>query len=197
MFDCPLFFLRRNKVRVLALDQSTSATGVSFFNNQNLVDYVLIKPKVSKKVDSVVVENTPHLCNIKMPEEMFGTTLLRTTVISDEIEKIIKNFKPDVVYFEEIFENANPKGFRSLARLQGFICHICHQNNVRYQIVEEGKWINSFGVYGRGVARKERKADIMKKINDLYGLDIQTDDVSDAIAIGTYAVNVEKENKNG
>lgn len=32
----------------------------------------------------------------------------------------------------------------------------------------------------------------MKKINDLYGLDIKVDDVSDAISIGTYAI--EKEN---
>ena len=178
-------------MRVIGVDQSTSATGVSFFINGSLVDYVLIKPKVSKKVNCAVIENEPHLCNIKMPEEMYGTTLLRTTVISDELEKMIEGFNPDVVYFEEIFENANPRGFRSLARLQGFICHICHKHEVRYVIVEESKWIKTFGTYGRDVPRPERKADIMKKINDLYGLDIKTNDISDAIAIGTYAVKNE------
>ena len=30
-------------------------------------------------------------------------------------------------------------------------------------------------------------------MNDLYGLDIKTDDVSDALAIGTYAIKNEKE----
>ena len=189
-------------MRVVALDQSTTSTGCGLFNNDTLIDYILIKPKVSKRVDVITIENEPHLCNIKMPEELYGTTLCRTTAIADQFELIIKKFKPDVVYFEEIFENknpkfSNPKGFRSLARLQGFICHICHQNNIRYVIVEENKWINSFGRYGSDVSRSERKADIMKKMNDLYGLEIKTDDVSDAIAIGTYAINVEKENKNG
>lgn len=181
-------------MRIIGADQSTSATGLSFFVDGKLVDYMLIKPKVSKRVNDVVVENEPHLCSIKMPEEMYGTTLLRTTVISDELEKAITMFEPDVVYFEEIFENANPRGFRSLARLQGFICHICHKQDVRYVIVEESKWISCFGTYSRNVTRAERKADIMQKMNDLYGLDIKTDDVSDALAIGTYAIKVEEEN---
>jgi hypothetical protein len=60
-------------------------------------------------------------------------------------------------------------------------------------IVEESKWINSIATYGRDVKRPERKADIMQRMNDLYGLDINVDDVSDAIAIGTYALKVEKE----
>lgn len=181
-------------MRIIGADQSTSATGLSFFVDGKLADYMLIKPKISKRVNDVVVENEPHLCSIKMPEEMYGTTLLRTTVISDELEKAITMFEPDVVYFEEIFENANPRGFRSLARLQGFICHICHKQDVRYVIVEESKWISCFGSYGRNVTRAERKADIMQKMNDLYGLDIKTDDVSDALAIGTYAIKAEEEN---
>lgn len=178
--------------RIISIDQSTSSTGVGFFVDGRLDNYILIKPKVSKKVDNIIVENEPHLCSIKMPEDMYGTTLLRTTVISDEVEKFIEAFDPDVVYFEEIFENSNPRGFRSLARLQGFIAHICHKHNIRYVIVEETKWIKTFGTYGREFSRPMRKADVMKKINDRYGLDIKTDDLSDAIAIGTYAV--EKEN---
>ena len=96
-------------MRIIGADQSTSATGLSFFVDGKLVDYMLIKPKISKRVNDVVVENEPHLCSIKMPEEMYGTTLLRTTVISDELEKAITMFEPDVVYFEEIFENANTR----------------------------------------------------------------------------------------
>ena len=181
-------------MRILALDQSTSATGCAFFIDKSLNDYTLIKPKVSMKVDKVITEEEPHLCNIKMPKEMYDTTLCRTTVIADKVEEYIKKFKPDVVYFEEIFENRNPNGYRSLARLQGFLCHICHKYNVRYCIIEESKWIKTFGTYTREDSRSDRKADVMKKINDLYGLDINIDDVSDAIAIGTYAIKVEKEN---
>ena len=165
-------------MRILSLDQSTTATGVAMFIDGVLTDYALIKPKASKKVETVVAETEAHFYGLKMPEEMYNTTLLRTTAIADVIEALIKQFKPDVVYFEEIYENRNPSGYRSLARLQGFIAHICHKNNVRYVIVEESKWINSFGTYTKEQTRSDRKSDIMQKINDLYDLEIKIDEVS-------------------
>lgn len=178
-------------MRIIGLDQSTTGTGVSFFIGDVLHDYILLKPKPSKKVDEVVIEPDHHVWNIKMPESMFETTLLRTTVITDLIEKFIDDFEPHKVYLEEIYQSKNPSGFRSLARLQGFICHTCHKHKIPYVIVEENKWINSFGTYGSDVPRSERKKNIMQKMNDLYGLEIKTDDLSDAIAIGTYAVRTE------
>lgn len=180
--------------RIMSIDQSTSATGLAFFVNGKLKDYCLIKPKMSKRADEMWVEEEPHLISIIMPEADYGTTLLRITAIVDQIEKLIEQFKPDVVYFEEIFvanRVQNISGFRSLSRLQGFIAHCCWKHQTPYVIVEESKWINSLGTYGRGVGRTERKADIMKKMNDRYGLDITTDDISDAIAIGTYASQID------
>ena len=179
--------------RILSADQSSTSTGISLFVDGELVDYWLIKPKSSKRANEIYIETTPHLISITMPEKQYDTTLLRTTVITDEIEKLIEQYAIDVVYFEEIFMNkANPKSFRSLARLQGFISHVCWKHKVRYVIVEESKWINYIGKYGRGVARSERKADVMKKMNDLYGLEIKVDDISDSLAIGTYAVALEE-----
>lgn len=180
--------------RIMSIDQSTSASGVGFFVDGKLKDYCLIKPKMSKRADEMWVEEEPHLISIIMPEADYGTTLLRITAIVDQIEKLIGQFKPDVVYFEEIFvanRVQNISGFRSLSRLQGFIAHCCWKHQTPYVIVEESKWINSLGTYGRGVGRTERKADIMKKMNDRYGLNITTDDISDAIAIGTYASQID------
>lgn len=183
-------------MKVIALDQSSTATGVAVFVDKKLKNHILIKPKVSKKVTQTVIEREPRLTSIKMTEADYGTTLLRITAIVDEVETILKKEKPDVVYFEEIFVKSgtlpNIRGFRSLARLQGFICHLCHKLGIRYVIVEESVWIKTFGTFGKDVKRDERKKIIMKKINDLYGLDIKVDDVSDAISIGTYAI--EKEN---
>lgn len=187
----PLFYLGGD-MRIIGLDQSTTGTGVSFFIDDVLHDYILLKPKSSKKLDEVVVEPENHLWTIRMPEAMYDTTLLRSTVITDLIEKFIDDFEPDKLYLEEIYQSKNPSGFRSLARLQGFICHTCHKHNIPYVIVEESKWINSFGTYGSDVSRPERKKDIMQKMNDLYGLEIKTDDLSDAIAIGTYAIRSER-----
>lgn len=179
-------------MKIIALDQSTTATGLSVYVDGKLRGYMLIKPKSSKRADKIKTDCEPFLINIIMPEEDYGTTLLRITAITDVIETILKQEKPDVVYFEEIYQSRNPKGYRSLARLQGFIAHICHQLGIRYCIIEESKWINYWGTYGSGVGRTERKADIMQKINDLYGLNITVDDISDSIAIGGYAVSIEE-----
>ena len=181
-------------MRIIGADQSSTGTGVSFFVNGKLKDYKLIKPKSSKRTDEIYTEELDHTIGIVMPEEMYSTTLLRITAIVDQFEILIEQFKPDVVYFEEIFvanKVQNISGFRSLARLQGFIAHCCWKHKIPYVIVEENKWINSFGTYSSDMKRPERKADIMQKMNEKYSLDIKTDDISDAIAIGDYAVRQE------
>ncbi len=181
---------------IIALDQSTTATGLSVFENGELVNYYLIKPKKKKRIDEVsyVYDKTKRTLFIDMPEWKYEITLLRTTLITDIIEKELRKIAPDVVYFEEIFENGNPKGYKSLGRLQGFIAHLCHTLNIPYKIIEESKWINTWGTYDRTIKRPERKKDIMKKVNDYYGLDITVDDLSDSIALGRYATEIEKEN---
>lgn len=181
-------------MRIIGIDQSSTATGISFFNGKKLINYKLIKPKSSKRADEIYAEELDHTINIVMPEENYSTTLLRITAIVDQIEQLIEQFKPDVVYFEEIYvanKVQNISGFRSLARLQGFIAHCCWKHHIPYIIVEENKWINSFGTYSAEIKRPERKTDIMMKINEKYGLDIKTDDISDAIAIGDYAIRQE------
>lgn len=182
-------------MKIVALDQSSTATGVSIFVDGKLIKYCLIKPKVSKKVNSLVKEydKDTHIYSLKMPEEMYGVTLLRITAITDLLEGIFKKEKPDIVYFEDIFENRNPKGFKSLARLQGFIAHLCHLLDIPYKIVEESKWISSWGKYSNKTKREVRKAEVMQKVNDLYGLNITVDDLSDSIGIGKYAIENEKE----
>lgn len=185
-------------MKLIALDQSSTATGISVFIDGSLVDYALIKPKASKKVGKITVQQSDHLYEILMPEEMYDTTLLRISAIVDVLDGIFDQEEPDVCYFEEIYQCRNVSGFRSLARLQGFIAHLCHSYDIRYRIVEESKWINHHGTYDSKVKRDERKADIMKKMNEKYGLTITVDDISDSIALGDYAVaQEEKENKNG
>ena len=181
---------------IIALDQSTTATGLSKFENGELVNYYLIKPRKKKHINEVsyIYDKTKCTLFIDMPEWKYEITLLRTTFITDVIEKELCKTNPDIVYFEEIFENRNPKGYKSLGRLQGFIAHLCHKLNIPYKIIEESKWINTWGTYDRTIKRPERKKDIMKKVNDYYSLNITVDDLSDSIALGRYATEIEKEN---
>lgn len=187
-------------MKILALDQSSTATAYSIMQDGKLIDYGLIKPKSSKRVAGVTIKEEPHLITITMPEEEYDTTLLRISYICDMVKKLIKKTKPNRVAFEEIYvapsfnpitkrmdySRANISGFRSLSRLQGQLSRILWESEIPYDIILEQTWITAFGKYNSKIKREERKADVMAKVNEMYGLDITVDDISDAIGIAYY-----------
>lgn len=187
-------------MKILALDQSSTATAYSVIQDGELIDYGLIKPKSSKRATTVEIKEEPHLITITMPEGEYGTTLLRISYICDVAQKLVKKVKPNRVAFEEIYvapsynpitkridySRVNISGFRSLSRLQGQLSRILWEMKIPYDIILETTWITAFGTYGKNVKREERKADVMAKINAMYGLDITVDDISDAIGIAYY-----------
>ena len=186
---------------IIGIDQSTLSTAYSVLKDGELIDYGLIKPKSSKRATEVTIKEEPHLIAITMPEEQFDTTLLRTSYICDVTKELIKKVNPDRVAFEEIYvapsynpitkrvdySRVNISGFRSLGRLQGQLSRILWEMEMPYDIYLETTWITAFGTYGKNVKREERKADVMAKVNAMYGLDITIDDISDAIGIAYYA----------
>ena len=187
-------------MKVLALDQSTTGTAFAIMKDGKLLDYGLIKPKLSKRVAEVKIEEEPHLITITMSEDKFNTTLIRTSYICDVVKKLIKKTKPTRVAFEDIYisktynpftkqmdyAQANISGFRSLGRLQGQLSRILWEMKLPYDIILEQSWITAFGTYGKNVKREERKDDVMAKVNEMYGLNITIDDISDAIGIAYY-----------
>jgi hypothetical protein len=84
------------------------------------------------------------------------------------------------------YSRVNISGFRSLSRLQGQISRILWELQIPYDIILETTWITAFGTYSKNIKREERKADVMAKVNEMYGLDITVDDISDAIGIAYY-----------
>ena len=192
-------------MKILAFDQSTTGTAFAILKDGKLLDYGLIKPKMSKRVSDVKIEEKPHLITITMPEDEFNTTLLRTSYICDVAKKLIKKTKPTRVAFEDIYitktynpytktmdyAKANISGFRSLGRLQGQLSRILWELKLPYDIILEQTWITVFGTYGNNVKREERKLDVMSKVNKMYGLDITEDDISDAIGIAYYVTQAQ------
>ena len=187
-------------MKILALDQSSTATAYSIMQDGKLIDYGLIKPKSSKRVAGVTIKEELHLITITMPEEEYDTTLLRISYICDMVKKLIKKTKPNRVAFEEIYvapsfnpitkrmdySRVNISGFRSLSRLQGQLSRILWESEIPYDIILEQTWITAFGKYNSKIKREERKDDVMAKVNEMYGLDITVDDISDAIGIAYY-----------
>ena len=189
-------------MKILALDQSTKVAAWAVMKDGKLLDYGIIQTKssTSKSVKETIIMEEPHLITIKMPEEEYNTTLLRISYICDEVKKLIKKVKPNRVAFEEIYmqQKYNPytkkkdytatniSGFRSSSRCQGQLSRILWEMKMPYDIILETTWITAFGTYSKNVKREERKADVMAKVNEMYGLDITVDDISDAIGIAYY-----------
>lgn len=181
-------------MRIIGIDQSSSSTGISVFDDEELIYYELIEMKktTSKKITDLILKEEEHLYQVTIPEILYKDILGRICIISDRIEFLIDKYKPDAIYMEDIFSSQNVKSEFNLARLQGFVLHICHKKAIPIKIVAENTWINHWGKYDKTIKRPERKNDIMQKVNGWYNLSLTVNDVSDAIAIGRYAVSIEK-----
>lgn len=181
-------------MRIIGIDQSSSSTGISVFDDEELIYYELIEMKktTNKKITDLILKEEEHLYQVTIPEILYKDILGRICIISDRIEFLINEYKPDKVYIEDIFASRNKKSEFDLARLQGFILHACHNKSLSCKIVPENKWINHWGKYDSKVKRPERKKDIMQKVNGWYNLSLTVNDISDAIAIGRYAISIEK-----
>ena len=152
--------------KLLAFDQSTAKTGWAFFDGSKLVDYGLINK--SKIGDS----------NERIKSMFFAIT-----------EKI-NELKPDVVIVEGVQREASPAVTMMLARLEGMIIGYLYEHDINMFSVTPTTWRSKIGFkQGGGVKRNELKAMAIKFAHDTFNVDVESDDIADAICIGT-AMNV-------
>lgn len=152
---------------VLGLDQATKVTGWSIFENRKLIAYNKIAISDKYKAEK------------------------RMEMMTEEIRKIILQYNPDKVYFEQTFSKGSPRGFRTLCQLQGFLMWELRLHKIPYAIVEESAWAKNISCcYGE---REERKNNVLAKIEKMFNIKLDSNnDISDAIAIGYYGACKEK-----
>ena len=153
---------------VLALDLSTKSTGWSIFENQTLKNYGCITASSS---------NVYH----------------RMEKMQIEVDKIIKEQKPDNILIEEVIPDDvrnNNNTFKMLMYLQGFIMKIIDDNNLSSHVkfYTASEWRKKCGIHtGRGVRRESLKPKDIAFVKSQFNLTVN-DDVADAICIGFAAV---------
>lgn len=146
---------------LIALDESTTCTGYAVFNDSELIKHGLFALK-SKDV------------------------LERVSYIMEEIEKLIKTYKPDNMVIEDVQITMNAATAKSLLGLQFMIEVYAHRNNISCETYRTTKWRKILGLSNsRTLDRKAKKQETIDYVKDKYGIDILKDDESDAIAIGT------------
>lgn len=157
---------KKDKVRVLALDQATHTTGWSIFDGKELIKYGHFESKLS--------EQTARNHEIKL-----------------WLINMIDNWQPDVIGIEGIQFQIMEDGqhsmgitvFESLARLQGVMLDTAYELNVESKVCHTQKWRAHCGVKGRKRSDKKRSMQLLTK--EWYDVNV-TEDEADAIGIGKY-----------
>lgn len=150
----------KNKI-LIALDESTTSTGYAVFKNSTLIEHGIFSSK-SKNV------------------------LERVSYIMEEIEKLIKKYKPSDMIIEDVQITMNAATAKSLLGLQFMIEIYAHRNNISCGTYRTTKWRKILGLSNsRTLDRKAKKQETIDYIKNKYDIEILKDDESDAIAIGT------------
>ena len=159
----------RNEI-LIALDESTTSTGYAVFRNSTLIEHGIFSSK-SKNV------------------------LERVSYIMEEIEKLIKRYKPNDMIIEDVQITMNAATAKSLLGLQFMIEIYAHRNNISCETYRTTKWRKILGLSNsRALDRKAKKQETIDYIKNKYDIEILKDDESDAIAIGV-AYLLEKSEK--
>lgn len=150
-------------MKLLALDQATKLTGVSIWDDKELIDHFV--------VDTNVSENNPFL---------------RMNRLKKEIVNIIEKYKPDALCLEGVQFQRNYNTYMQLGQLQGVIFGICFDYNLPFKIVSASSWRHYLGISGQ--KREVYKANTIKYVNDKYDFTC-TDDEADAICVGLWGID--------
>lgn len=146
---------------LIALDESTTCTGYAVFDDGELIEHGIFSFK-SKDV------------------------LERVSLIMEEIEELIKTYKPDNIVIEDVQITMNAATAKSLLGLQFMIEVYAHKNNISCKTYRTTKWRKILGLSNsRSLDRKAKKQETIDYVKNKYGIEILKDDESDAIAIGT------------
>lgn len=153
-------------MKVLAIDQSTKASGICLFEDNKLVKYAVLT-------------------------ETSTQPLKRIINIVDRIEKIYDEYQPDVVVVEDVLpeETHNIKTLHTLLYLLGAIKLMIYRKGKEVEVMVASHWRKICGIkVGRGVKREELKAQSMAFVKEKFGLDV-IDDIADSICIGYAFLN--------
>lgn len=154
---------------LLALDQSTSATGWALFLNHDLIDYGVIK---AEGYEDNKIEKMRNWLEHKIQE----ISLFEDSELNIAIEDIQ-------------VQNGNVLTFKTLARLQGVLINTIIKHNIPYKIFFSSEWKKTCGIKGKNRPEQKRNAQLF--IKNKFNIDV-IQDTCDAICIGIHCLSKEK-----
>lgn len=166
---------KEQDMKILALDLSTHSSGWAGFNNNNLSNYGLIKANSKDLIE-------------------------RIHKIIKQLYQLIYNSNPSVIVIEEVRppqENGqNVKTFKALSYLQAALVFLIHDyfKDTKIEFMYPSEWRKICGIQtGRGIHRESLKKKDIEFVNNIFGINTNSDDIADAVGLGWGYINKPKE----
>lgn len=118
----------------------------------------------------------------------------RVFLIGEEIENLIKKYKPSVMAIEKLYLTTNEKTVMGVAEARGVIIYTAIKNKIK--VYEYTPPQIKIAVTGYGKADKKMVMSMVPKLIEINNY-INSDDELDAIAIGLTCIAIEKLNSKG
>ncbi len=113
----------------------------------------------------------------------------RLTLIGEEVERVIKKYKPEALSIEKLYFTTNQKTVMGVSEARGVIIYSASRNNL--SIFEYTPPQIKIAVTGYGKSNKEAVMSMVPKLIDM-NTETNSDDELDAIAIGITCLAHEK-----
>ncbi|MFR3182212.1 MAG: crossover junction endodeoxyribonuclease RuvC [Clostridia bacterium] len=154
---------------LIAFDESTTCTGYAVFKDEELIDYGAITQKSKNVIE-------------------------RVSEIAYAVEDLINRYEPNDIAIENVQITMSAPTAKSLMGLQLLIEILCYRKQIHCETIRTAHWRKVLGLSNSPkIKRAEKKKETIDYVENKYGIKIDKDDISDAIAIGT-AYLLEKEN---
>lgn len=161
----------KENLRILGIDPGTATTGWAILSEKDGQITPLVYGHISTS-----------------PEKSDDERILE---ISEDLEKIIKKYRPEEAAVEDLFFFKNQKTVITVAQSRGAVLLTLRQNNVRVASYTPLQVKQAITGYGR--ADKKQMQEMTKSILNLEKLP-KPDDTADAIAIAVCHINSRKIN---
>lgn len=116
----------------------------------------------------------------------------RTLEMIKQIYAVIEAENPDIIITETTVVTRNAEAQRNLTYILGAIIGKCVEKCIAYDSLRPSEWRRKVCNKDENFPRKreELKAWSKEKVFELYGKDIESDDISDSILIGRAYCNI-------
>ena len=155
----------------LGADLSTTSSGISIFNDEELIHYECLSPKIGKK--------TPKVGQTEDWE-------VRIYFMAKRLNEIFNEYDIEEAYCEDIPLKDGKPTIKKLGVVRGTFLSICAIHDVKINPRQVSDWRQDAGFFDGtqiGMTRDEMKKKAIEEVERLFGI-VVNDDVAESALIG-------------